>query len=68
MREVALGAGQKIVEAHHRVAFRQQPVAHMGADETGGPGYDNSQSVDLPRSSHCSEHVACPLTDVSLIR
>ena len=51
VRQILLGAGQKIVDAHHRVAFSQQPVAHVGADKTGGPGYNNSQYVRISTRS-----------------
>jgi hypothetical protein len=48
MSEIALGAGQKIIEAHHCVTFRQQAVTHMRADETRSPGNNNAQSVGSP--------------------
>ena len=43
MREVAAAARQKIVERHHGVALRQQAVADVRADESGGAGNDDAQ-------------------------
>ena len=37
------GAGEKIVQSDDRVAFRQQAIAHVRADESGGSGNDNAQ-------------------------
>jgi hypothetical protein len=50
MRQITLGAGQKIVKAHHCVPFGHQAVAHVRADEPCGSGYDNSQMSDPPRN------------------
>ena len=42
---IARVAGDEIVEADHLVAFGDQPVAQMGADETGGAGHYESQPM-----------------------
>jgi hypothetical protein len=38
MRHVPFGAGEEIVDSHHRVAFRQQAIAHMRPDESRRSG------------------------------
>lgn len=40
-------ARNEVVDAHHIVAFRNQPVTKMRADETGGARHYESQ-IDAP--------------------
>ncbi len=35
MFDIALGAGDKIVQSCHLMSLRQEPLAKMGADEPG---------------------------------
>ena len=43
MLQIAGVAGQEIVENHYGVAFRQQTVAEMRANEPGGAGNHDAQ-------------------------
>ena len=43
-RDVFLPAGQQVVHADHVAPFRKEEVAEVGADETGAPRYQHSQS------------------------
>ncbi len=40
-------AGQEIIQRNHRVAFRQQPVAHVRPDKPGRAGNHNSQRFSM---------------------
>src|ERR1039458_6834286 len=44
MRHILFGAGEEIVNSHHRMALRQQAIAHVRADESGGSGNQNAQA------------------------
>jgi hypothetical protein len=39
MRQIFYSAGYEIVQAQHRPAFREQPVAQMRTQESGCPGH-----------------------------
>src|SRR5215471_11789283 len=45
MLQILERAGDEIVQAHHFVPVRQQPVAQMRADESGRSGYEMPQLV-----------------------
>ncbi len=47
MRQIAARAGDQIVQADDAVAFRQQAVAQMRTDETGGPRNQMFHLLDL---------------------
>jgi hypothetical protein len=55
MSQILFRAGQKIIETHDCVAFRQQAVAHVGADKTRRSGYDHTQRKRPPlKPLYCS--------------
>jgi hypothetical protein len=39
MFDVALGPGEKVIDAKDFMSIRQQPVDQMGAKKAGSPGY-----------------------------
>ncbi len=47
MCQVLFGARQEIVDSDHGVALRQQAVAHVRPNESGGAGYQNPQTETL---------------------
>ncbi len=46
--DVLRRSGQKIVDPHNRVAFSQQAVAHMRADEARSSGDHDAQNSKAP--------------------
>ena len=45
MFEIPGRSRQEVIQGNDRVAFAQQPVTHVGADEARGSGDNNAQSV-----------------------
>ena len=56
MRNIPLSTGQEIIQSEHAIAFAEQSVAKMGADETGGSGDDDGWQLPnlarLPKGVH----------------
>ena len=58
VRDVALGAGEQVVDAEHLVALGDQPVDEMRAEESGPAGdQDALAAVGEARHGYCAATV-----------